>query len=278
MFLGILMKLKILNYNILHGFYPYDLSISKLLDTKRLKAVQEIIKLENPDIVVFTEACFAQNNIFNIKMDYPRLFDFKYHFHANVIHASIINEWGSSLLSKFPIKEAENYSMKKRGLLRAVLDIKGTLVNIDVLHPHPKLSENEKARFMKNCLRDIKNPYILVGDLNAISPQDNYNKTKLIKGFNTFQDNAEGKINDFMKFSVIKEILNVGLKDTFKVCNKKFDFTIPTDYLSKNKDSGIRIDYIFCSKEFKVLDAKIIKNELTNRASDHYPVTALLEI
>src|SRR3989344_167201 len=173
MFLGMLMKLKILNYNILHGFYPYDLSISKLLDTKRLKAVQEIIKIENPDIVVLTEACFAQNNIFNIKMDYPRLFGFKYHFHANVIHASIINEWGSSLLSKFPIKEA-----------------------------------------------------------------DNYNKTKLIKGFNTFQDNAKEKINDFMKFSVIKEILNVCLKDTFKVCNKKFDFTIPTDYLSKNKDSG----------------------------------------
>ena len=39
-----------------------------------------------------------------------------------------------------------------------------------------------------------------------------------------------------------------------------------------------RVDYIFCSKDFKILDSNIIKNKLTEKASDHYPITATVEI
>ena len=45
-----------------------------------------------------------------------------------------------------------------------------------------------------------------------------------------------------------------------------------------DKGSGIRIDYIFCSTDFKVLDSVIVKNKLTELASDHYPIYSVLEI
>ena len=64
----------------------------------------------------------------------------------------------------------------------------------------------------------------------------------------------------------------------YKIKNNKFDFTIPTDLMSKNKNGAIRMDYIFCTEDFNVLDSGIIKNNLTEMVSDHYPVYAVLEV
>jgi endonuclease/exonuclease/phosphatase family metal-dependent hydrolase len=47
---------------------------------------------------------------------------------------------------------------------------------------------------------------------------------------------------------------------------------------SKNKDSSVRLDYVFCSNNFEVVDSGIIKNKSTERASDHYPIYAVLDI
>jgi endonuclease/exonuclease/phosphatase family metal-dependent hydrolase len=68
------------------------------------------------------------------------------------------------------------------------------------------------------------------------------------------------------------------LTDTFKVGGGKWACTVPTDLLSRHKDTGVRIDYIFCSSNFKVVNAGVIKNDLTEKASDHYPIYAVLEI
>jgi len=61
-----------------------------------------------------------------------------------------------------------------------------------------------------------------------------------------------------LKCKAVKFILDKDLLDTYKFKNKIFDFTVPTDLRSKNKNSGIRIDYIFCSKDFKILDSGIV--------------------
>ena len=89
---------------------------------------------------------------------------------------------------------------------------------------------------------------------------------------------ANSKMEDMLECKAIKAVRRVGLQDTFTLLNKKWDYTIPTDVLSKKKESGIRIDYIFCSSDINVLDASIIKNSWTEKASDHYPVTATIEI
>ena len=69
-------------------------------------------------------------------------------------------------------------------------------------------------------------------------------------------------------------------KNKLKDVMKKFDdsFTIPTNLIDKKKESPIRIDYFFTSKDVKVNNAKVIKNELTEKASDHYPIYAILEL
>jgi len=81
-----------------------------------------------------------------------------------------------------------------------------------------------------------------------------------------------------MKRTAVKTIREHGLIDTFKAVNKGFDFTIPTDYISNDKSTGIRMDYIFCSEDFRVLEAYVVRNKFTEKASDHYPVVAVLKI
>ena len=70
-----------------------------------------------------------------------------------------------------------------------------------------------------------------------------------------------------------------GLIDTYKSKHlSETNFTMPTDLRSENKDSAVRIDYIFCSGNFKIIDAKIIKKITAEKASDHYPIYSVLEI
>ena len=265
------MLIKLLGYNILHGFH--SLKAPFILENKRIEAAKEVVRQINPDILVLTEACFTNNNGFNMNMNYGRIFDYPYYAISN--HAK---EWGSAVLSRYPIINASDFSMDKRGFLRSSLDLGHKLVNVDVVHPHPELLEIEKAKFMKACLRDFKTPYILTGDFNACSRQDNYNIERLVEGFRKFHPEPDKKVSDLMQRLTIDEVIRHGLVDSFIAAKSDFDFTIPTDFLSKDKASGIRIDYIFCSEDFKVIDADIIKNKYSEGASDHYPVFALLNI
>lgn len=271
------MSLKVVNYNILHGFFSGERPFR--LEQERLETATRAVKAEDPDFLLLTEACFALPNEDKVRMNYAEIFDFPYG-----VFSRTRNEWGSAVLSKSPIVSYADFSMFRRGFLKSSIDLNGRTVNIDVVHPHPKLTESEKMRFLANCLRDMQRPYLIAGDLNAISDEDSYDLEELVIGFEGFHvpssefTTARHKVEDLMRKLTIPEIRRHGLIDTYNALDNPFDFTIPTDLLSKDKRSGIRIDYIFASPDFEVVDAGIIKNRYTNSASDHYPVFAVLEL
>jgi endonuclease/exonuclease/phosphatase family metal-dependent hydrolase len=270
------MDIKLMNYNILHGFHTSEKPF--ILERERLEAAKEIVKKENPDLLVLTEACFGSPNKYGISMDYQKIFGFPYYHHAPATPEGY--EWGSAILSRFPITETRNLSESWMPFLRAQIDSGGTPFNIDVFHPHPNISDDKKVEKLKSTWEKYQAPQILAGDFNALSPQDKYDREKLIMGFGTFTKDPESAVDFLLKGRIIPYIISQGLIDTYRQANPKHreqDYTIPTDALSKNKDSAIRLDYIFCSPDYKVSQAGIIKNSLTNKASDHYPVTAILK-
>ncbi|MBS3175004.1 endonuclease/exonuclease/phosphatase family protein [Candidatus Woesearchaeota archaeon] len=249
------MQLKIIEYNIQNGFcnemgYPY------LLQNERLNAVANILEKENPDILILTEAYFWQfaktSKLKNFKKLFAKLYNFYAPAHYNF-------RWAPIILSKLPVISYESSQSKFfLNFLRAKIKIKNKILTIDVFHPHPKTTEEQKLDFIKENVLEINN-YIFTGDLNTLSPEDDYDKNKLIKSFKIFMGNkAEEKVKDMLKCKAVKFILDKDLLDTYKFKNKIFDFTVPTDLRSKNKNSGIRIDYIFCSKDFKILDSGIV--------------------
>jgi len=271
------MKLKIMQYNIRTGFRntekPYD------FEGERIKFAQKIIKKENPDILILNEAYFESKNKSNIIMDYSKIFGFPFYAHGNYTKG-LSPFWGHALLSKYPITKALNKSKGLAGLFRTKIKIGQKIVNIDIIHisPIPFLSSKKQEAFVKKILIGKKENYILSGDFNSLSPKDDYHEKKMIEAWSKFEKNAKNVIKEMLKRDAVRFVLSKNLLDTFKEKNKKFDFTIPTDFLSKDKTSGIRIDFIFCSKEFKIANSGIIKNKLAEKASDHYPIYAVLEI
>ena len=157
-------------------------------------------------------------------------------------------------------------------------EIENKVIHIDAVHPSPLNTITEKINLFKKVIRNKKHSYVLAGDFNSISPQDKYSKNKLMEGFmKRFNDEkkAQKVVNKLLRKETIKLLLEKGLIDTYKNKNKKWDYTYHTKLSGNNY---IRIDYIFCSNDIKIIDSGIIKNILTEKASDHYPIYAILEI
>jgi hypothetical protein len=267
------MKLKLIEYNLLNGFCneekPY------ILQKDRLTAVAKVLQKENPDILVLTEGFFWPFAKRDSLKDYKRLFENIYRSYAPAPNQF---RWAPIVLSRFPI-EFTDFSEFHKTFIRTQINIKNKAISLDVLHPYPELSEQEKADLLYKALQNRSSPYILSGDLNALSPQDNFDKKRLIEGYRQFmKDRAENKVNDMLSHKSVSRILQEGLNDTYLSKNSPGGYTVPTDLRSKSKDSSGRMDYIFCSKDFNVLDSGIIKNKLTEMASDHYPIYSILEL
>jgi len=266
------MKLKIMEYNILHGFHSKNKPFT--FQKERKSNVQKIVKKEDPDILILTEACFGDENKYNIRLDYEKMFDFQHYFYASCAPKEY--EWGSAIFSKYPLT-GKNLGENWISFLQCKIDIGSDFLKLNVFHPYPNIKEEQKYNFIKKFFKKTGKNQILAGDFNSINPKE-YNKEKLLKGFKTFHKEPLKKVNELFKGKVISYLVSKGLIDTYKENNSEFNYTIPTDMLSKNKDSAMRIDHIFCSEDIKVLDSGIIKNELTEKASDHYPIYAVLDV
>ncbi|MEK6818913.1 MAG: endonuclease/exonuclease/phosphatase family protein [Nanoarchaeota archaeon] len=267
------MKFKVMNYNILNGICNEEKPF--ILDEKRLAKIVKILQKEDPDILVLTEAYFwpfaKKDNLEN----YSNLFN-----NFCKLYAPAQNQfrWAPVVFSRFPI-EFTDFSEYHKTFLRTSIQIGKNKLFLDVVHPYPELVEKEKTELITKVLESHKEPYILTGDFNSLSPDDNYNPEKLLEGYRKFmKDKAGFKIKDMLQCQMIKIVLTNGLIDTYKSKHEKFDYTVPTNLRSSNKESAARMDYIFCSRNFKVVESGIIKNKFTEDASDHYPVYAVLEI
>lgn len=271
------MKIKVVLYNILNGFCNDNPPFK--VDVSRMNGFFEIITEQKPDILILTEAYFWP---FAKKIELENLqniFKDLYNEYTSLAHAQF--RWAPIILSKYPITKFDT-SMSKYQLtyMRINIQVGKKQLMIDIFHPHPDTTEEQKTEFLRPLLKSRSQRYLLAGDFNALSPQDNYDKGRLIRGYESFmKEKGRSKVEDMLRGLTLKTILEDNLIDTYKARNSDTtDFTMPTDLRSRNKDSAVRIDYIFCSNAFKVIGSGIVKKKSIERASDHYPVYATLEI
>jgi endonuclease/exonuclease/phosphatase family metal-dependent hydrolase len=68
----------------------------------------------------------------------------------------------------------------------------------------------------------------------------------------------------------------LGLTDAIPSAGRRY--SIPTDLISADKSSGMRIDHIFANKSIEVVDGEVVHNAASNRASDHHPVKVAFRV
>ena len=268
------MRIKIISYNILNGLCSENRPFE--VDQNRKKALIELLKKENPDILVLCEAaCWPVVKQDDMK-DYDTLITGLCSANSDE-KSSESFRWAPAIFSKFPI-DHKNLSKFCKSFLRTSIELGEKKLTLDAVHINPSVSEDDRAEFFRSVIKGQGGPYIISGDFNSLHPKDSYDEEKLIRGYQAFMgDNGEPKVKDIIKAVAMQPFVGSGLIDTHSAHNLH-DFTVPTDWRNKNKDSAVRLDYIFCSEDIKVLSSGVIKNEHAEKASDHYPIFAAVEI
>ena len=259
--------LKVLSCNVLKGFSG-DLGIEQ--------AFQEWIIERKPDVIAIQEL-----NGFNPK----RLEEFakKMGYPFAVMHKE--EGYPLGLLSKYPIS---NVKKIKDGMRHGILY--GKILDYNFIITHlVSYTYQQRIKEVDSVVLQLVNEIpknekiIMMGDFNNMSPEDKQyydNNPEKIKALVNSEKNNPGNTylkNGKIDYTTIQKVLDAGFYDTYKIFNKHYDKSAPTKM--KNHNNYTRIDYIWVNKNARpdCVDMFIVKDNLTDYMSDHYPTLLILK-
>ncbi len=236
-------KLSFMTYNV-HSCIGMD----KALDPNR---IAEVIRRSGADIIGLQE---VENN-FGKRSNYanqPKILAAKLGMHVVYGPAMKGEKFGNALLSKYPIIQSKNHklfnmdNLEQRACIEAKIQTPSGIFKVFVTH-----IDHSNDDIMIGQIKDISRitdsneKMVLLGDFNEQAPP--YKKASLLNPL-------------ISKYGYVFDI--VGMKETSTV-------------IAHNR----RFDHIFVSNDIKqnVKSCTVLKNELTNVASDHFPVMTVLE-
>jgi endonuclease/exonuclease/phosphatase family metal-dependent hydrolase len=235
--------IKVMSYNIRHGADPFE--------NYSLERIADVIKQSGAEIVGLQEVDRYYSGRSNNEDMIQRLSDMlemQFAYGANLDHSPSQpgqprSQYGTSVLSKYPIVQNHNYLLtssgqEQRGLLETTIDIQGVQLSFYSTHMGlDAVQRNIHADEILAIMERRSGPKILVGDFNArpYAPE----MTKLTKEFqNQFADQ-------------------------------------PNAFTFDSFNPHATIDYILASSEVmlgKRENARVIQTQ----ASDHFPIISNL--
>jgi len=228
---------RVITYNIHHGE-----GVDGIVDLER---ISEVIKKENPDILLLQEIDVGLERSGNV--DIPKYLSSKIGLNEVAFGKNLDIEnggYGNATLSKFPIIRSKNFQFQQigpeqRGVLVTEISLDGK--NFLVLNSHFDHSKDDSER-------------ILYAEkiINHILPK--YNTDAVLFG---------GDFNDIPTSPMYHKLMDK-FKDAWIVSGRGDGYTIPSDQPSK------RIDYILFDGKIKPDSVWVPGTE----ASDHLPVAA----
>ena len=268
--------LKIINYNVLHGFNDDSLLENKF--------VQWAIR-QDADVFTFQElngftaekleelaAMYGHNYaVINTGVTHPIGITSRYPI-VMVQHVTT-NMWHSYLYGNingihFFVTHLSPFEVKKR---RA--DIERILAHTRLIPANEKIvitgdfnalaaSDSESAEYDKKLLPAMRKSE------GRLEPKSGL---PIVKGKTIYRNNLD---NGNIDYTVTNMMLSAGFIDTYYLTNKKYRHSAPTKSHAGKNAKLKRIDYIWTNKVMAstVKNAGIIHDGETDQLSDHYPV------
>lgn len=263
--------LRLVIWNILEGFHRPG---TRHFDAGRLDAAREVLDTLRPDVLVLNEALWCEEHEGHV-VDYAGLLGFPHH-----VGDLYDGHWGNVVLSRLPIVSRTTFAIYNRSGVVAGIDMGcGRQVAVATYHPHPgRYPWNKAADFRSMAAAASGRPLVLCGDFNAISPEDRPDRDVMIAGFRRFSSKPGPDVDRFIDggLAVFAALEADGLRDAIPPQGR--GITMPTDLVSSDKVSGMRIDHVMISADVRCLHGEVIRIPATERASDHYPVVADLMV
>ncbi|SFS98041.1 endonuclease/exonuclease/phosphatase family protein [Sphingobacterium wenxiniae] len=265
-------KIKILSYNVLYG----------LKDSTNIERYKQFVKELDPDIVATQEMNgWTQKTLEGLARSYSHPYALQ----------SKEEGFPVALSAKMPLT---NFKKVTENMWHAYIYAKVKGLHIFVIHFSP-FSYEKRLEEVDNIIAQINElpsnePILVMGDFNSLyqGDQGQYDEDLLTSMKKSEEKNAhirnlnKGQID----YSVLNKLEKAGFKDTHYLLHKDFVSSVPTfkdgqgNIKEKNTGKGKRIDFIWCNPAAApyVTKSEIIKNELSNIISDHYPVYIELTI
>lgn len=241
---------------------------------KTLAEIIEIVKKEAPDYLTLNEANTFAKDDNKILKEFASATGFPFFD----IALSGEYDYHVAVFSKYPFKETFRLQPLARACFIALIDSPLGTLSIASLHLTPYSEDLRDPEI--DLIADFQKKYenrILMGDMNSLSRDDQYDPI-IISNFNEIlikKFTTDGKL----RFDAIDKILSVGYFDSAVQLGKNKENTVPTPASLDSAHAKTRLDYIFLSESLipRLKNYSVIKNILTEKASDHYPVTIELE-
>lgn len=249
--------MKLMTYNILNG------------GEAGLDFVADVVKKEAPDYLTINEANTFATGDNKVLREFALKTGFKFYDLA----LSGEYDYHVAVLSKYPLKQTQKLQLLMRACIISVIETEIGDISVASLHLTPYSEDLRHSEI--DLILDYQNKFknkILMGDMNSLSPDDDYDPN-MVKDFNEMQTKkftTDGKL----RFDAIGKILSKGYVDTAVRLGKNKEHTAPTTINEYSAHSNMRLDYIFISESLTphLQSYKVVKNEVSDTASDHYPI------
>lgn len=230
---------------------------------EHISSAIKTIKNESPDILVLIEVKWLVDHkaiqALSANLGFPYFYLAKSDNSSNRI----------ALFSKFSLENASDVRGMKNAAIIATIESDLGEISIAGVHlatntEDTRLTEIEKIVSLQKSNQNK----IIIGDLNSVSPE-NIVKSHTLSGTKKLE----------IRYDVVERIKNAGYQDTALVTEKE---NVPTVSVTQDDDVtyyDLRLDYIFLSNSLvnRLVDYRVIVNEITNVCSDHYPVVVRIE-
>jgi endonuclease/exonuclease/phosphatase family metal-dependent hydrolase len=288
-------QLTVMTYNIHQGFDNAGRDDPR----KFLRSIHEV----DPDIVGVQES--ETNRL--LQGSYDLVFWLASHLDMSYCYGPPTKEqtYGVALLSKYPLRDCATTLLPsvedQRALVEATITSKGQDVRVMVIHLGLSVEDRfQQLRWIfEEKIAKATLPIILMGDFNttededftlrAMPPlqKDAWFAQRLAQQQRHAAENEKKGIFRMAQASNFR-----GLADYRAVLVDAWRHAHPEDrsaysWSESDMDPATapptveppnRLDFIFVSKEFEILDAQILTDRNTLAASDHLPVTARLNL
>lgn len=232
---------RVLTYNVLTGFQK---------DARQAERFVQWAKQQDADVIGFQElSTFTQDSL--------ERFAQRYGHHYAVLHKG--NGSPIGITSRYPLVNVKKVSgAMHHGCIYA--EVSG--FHLFVTHLSPFSYEK--------CLQEMK------GILTMAAGIPEQEKTMILGDFNSFSPADSLSYPIKRPYGVVQSLLENGFYDTYMQVNEQFENSFPTIKYAPKVRYSTRIDYVFANQAAsqQVIDAKFIKDSITNNLSDHYPLMA----
>jgi exodeoxyribonuclease III len=226
----------------------------------RLDAIADVIRREQPDVLALQEL-----------KGWParRAHDFAARLGMHAHLAPSVFGQPVAVLARAPLTRTRSITWRLHHAA-AVATVGDLTVVSTHLNPFSPERRRREATWLAACFFRTRHKVLIAGDLNSLDPATDHAEA-LDRVDPRYQRRHRGP-DGTPDTRAIKAMLDAGFVDV----GRGIGPTVPTEGLRKDEFGAFRLDYLMASPPLaqRTRYVSVLRDEVTDTASDHYPVVA----